>query len=107
MPASRYTPEERAAMDAEREAFSREVVDGFVRDILAAVEGQADRLKRAGRWDDLKQLRLDGLRDILAEVEDFGLSFISDTCHAFGLRAEFELVDRKGGARFTDTGRVA
>jgi len=93
--ASRYTPEQRAAMDAERTAFSRDVLDETIKGILAAVEAQAAELRKSGRWDDLQQLRLDGLRDILNEAEDFGLGFIAETCHAFGLRPDFELAERK------------
>ena len=92
-------------MAAERKAFSREVIEGISRDLMAAVEAKAEREKARGRWDDLKQLRLDGLRDILAEIEDLDLHALAGLLHTHGLHAEFALVDREKGVRFTDTGR--
>lgn len=99
-----YTPEERAIMAAEREAFGREVIEGICRDFLAMAEAKAEREKARGRWDDLKQLRLDGLRDILAEIGDLDLHTLAGLLHTHGLHAEFALVDREKGIRFTDTG---
>jgi hypothetical protein len=102
-----YTPEQRQAMAAERKEFARQVVDRFARDFLAAAEAKADRERRAGRWDDLKQLRLDGLRDFIGEVEDFDLKFMGELSHTHGLHFDFALDDRTAGVSFTDTGPVA
>lgn len=96
--------DDRAAMAAERKAFGREVVERVMGQFVQAAEERAERLRGEGRWDVFQQARLDGLRALAPEVEDFDLRFMSDLAHAHDLGIEFALVDRVEGVRFTDTG---
>jgi hypothetical protein len=82
----------------DRKAFAEGFVAEVSASILAAAELKAERERAAGRWDDLKQLRLDGLRDVLAEVEDLSIPALSDILWRHGLRADFKLLDRDSGA---------
>ncbi|MGU3387322.1 hypothetical protein ACLBYG_22620 [Methylobacterium sp. D53M] len=91
--------------EAQRQAVRQQTMDTVLSALLDAAERKATAEQAAGRWDGLKQLRLDGLRMICAETEDFDLRRLSDLCYWNGLHAEFALV-AKDGTKFTDVGMI-
>lgn len=69
------------------------LVERTMRDLVAHTERRAEAMRAIGRWDDLRQLRLDGLRDIASVLEDCSLGFLFHLAYANGFNPSFALVD--------------